>query len=284
MPTSISPRPCSTWANSIPRSQHTGRPSKSNPITSAHYNLGTALQSMGRLDEAISAYTQAIYFKPDLAEAHNNLGNTFRDLRQFDEAIVCFRNAVRFKPDCAEMYSNLGNSLNDLKRFDEAIIAFDRALRLKPDFADAHYNLANVLKDIGKLDEAIASYRTAIRLRPDFVLAHGNLVYTLLFHPRCDARTIYEEHRLWGATHAELLGKSAKPHSDTRDPERRWRIGYVSADFWRHAASHFFLPLLENHDHGAFEIFCYANLQRLDATSERMKRSCDGWRHRHPFR
>jgi Flp pilus assembly protein TadD len=38
-----------------------------------HNNLGYALVSRGRFDEAISQYREALRLKPDLAEASNNL-------------------------------------------------------------------------------------------------------------------------------------------------------------------------------------------------------------------
>src|SRR5262249_51230585 len=40
-------------------------------------NLGLALQSKGRLDEAANAFHQAIALEPDYAEAHHQLGRIF---------------------------------------------------------------------------------------------------------------------------------------------------------------------------------------------------------------
>jgi Flp pilus assembly protein TadD len=39
----------------------------------AHYNLGFALYSKGRLDEAIRELQETLKLKPDYAEASNNL-------------------------------------------------------------------------------------------------------------------------------------------------------------------------------------------------------------------
>jgi predicted O-linked N-acetylglucosamine transferase (SPINDLY family) len=55
------------------------------------------------------------------------------------------------------------------------------------------------------------------------------------------------------------------------------RIGYVSPDFREHCQSFFTIPLLSNHDRKAFEIFCYADLRRPDAVTQRIRGYVDGW-------
>lgn len=35
------------------------------------------------------------------------------------------------------------------------------------------------------------------------------------------------------------------------------RVGYISADFKEHSASHVFMPVLEGHDRSQVEITCY---------------------------
>ena len=53
-------------------------------------------------------------------------------------------------------------------------------------------------------------------------------------------------------------------------PDRRLRIGYVSADFREHCQSFFTIPLLSRHDHTAFEVFCYASVERPDDITRRI--------------
>jgi protein O-GlcNAc transferase len=244
----------------------------------AYNNLGNCLKGNGRLDEAIAAYRQAIRIKPDFAEPHNNMGIAFRDNRQFDEAIASYRQAVRIKPDYAEAQSNLGNALKDTGQLDQAIACHREAIRLKPSFAGAYNNLGNALTRIGQLDEAIISYRQAIRLKPDFVEAHSGLVKTLHSHPGYDARTIHEELQRWSRRHAEPLKKLIQPYTNNRDPERRLRIGYVSPDFRDHVVGQNLLPLLREHNHGQFEVFCYADMVRNDAFTEQIRDYSDAWR------
>ena len=49
---------------------------------------------------------------------------------------------------------------------------------------------------------------------------------------------------------------------------RRLRIGYVSPDFALHPIGRFMTPLMQQHDHANFEIFCYADVKNPDAVTE----------------
>ena len=46
-----------------------------------YYNMGNALWSAGRSDEAVSCYRRALEIKPDFAEAGNNLDVCLKSLK-----------------------------------------------------------------------------------------------------------------------------------------------------------------------------------------------------------
>ena len=219
-----------------------------------------------------------IRLNPDLAEAHYNLGNASKANGQFEEAAAAYRQAIRLKPDYPEPQNNLGVVLIRGGRPDDAIAAFRQAIAINPHYADAYRNLGNAFKDIGRLEEAIIYYRKAIGIAPEHADAYDNLIFALQYQPGGDATAIYEELRRWNHTHAEPLKKFIQPHANNRDPDRRLRIGYVSADFREHVVGQNLLPLLREHDHGQMEIFCYSNMVRCDATTEQFRRYADGWR------
>ena len=234
---------------------------------------------MGQPETALDLIGRAIRLKPDLVIAHNNLGNILRDVGRLDEAAAAIQEAIRLQPDYAVAHNNLGLVLKGLGRIDDSIESYRQAIRLQPDLSEAYSNLGNAILGRGGFNnEAIILHRHAIGLRPNYAPFHSDLLYALNYDPDCDAGMIYEEHRLWSQRHAEPLRQSIGPHINNRDPDRNLRIGYVSGDFRQHAVSHFFISLLENHDRGAFEIFCYANVPNPDGMTERMKRSCNVWR------
>jgi len=61
-------------------------------------------------------------------------------------------------------------------------------------------------------------------------------------------------------------------------PDRRLRIGYLSSDFRNHPVGSNVLPLLSSHDREKFEVFCYADVSRPDAMTERFQSCADHWR------
>ena len=115
-------------------------------------------------------------------------------------------------------------------------------------------------------------------LKSDYSIAHDNLLYALHFHRDYDAQSIAEEHRRWSREHAEPLKKCVRPHANDRNPERRLRIGYVSADSCRHPVGRFILPLLAHHDKRQVEVFAYAQVRSPDSLTERSRSCADVWR------
>ncbi len=243
-----------------------------------HNNLGHVLKKQGQLDQALVAFRKAIQLKPDYAEAHNSLGEVFRDQNLTDRAIEAYRSAIRLKLDYAEAYGNLGTALADQGQLDEAISTFRTAIQLKPDYAEAYNNLGNALKHQGLLEQAISAFNTAIQFKPDLERIFSNLFFTRCYQPEYDAAAVAEEARQWNERFAAPLKPLIQPHLNDRSPERRLRIGYVSADFRLHVVARFLQPLLAAHDHQNFEIFAYAQVPTPDAVTHQLQAHVDCWR------
>jgi Tfp pilus assembly protein PilF len=152
----------------------------------AHYNLGNALAECGQVDEAIVHYRKALEIKPDFANAHINLGIALAGLGQIDQAIDHYLKALKIEPDFAQAHNNLGNALVGHGQVDEAIDHYRKALEIEPDLAQAHNNLGKALVAVGQFNEAIDHYRRALEIKPGFAEAHDNLGVTLLGHGQID--------------------------------------------------------------------------------------------------
>jgi predicted O-linked N-acetylglucosamine transferase (SPINDLY family) len=245
----------------------------------AHCNLGNCLRDLGELAQALPCYRKAIELRPNYVEALNNLGNLYQATGDFQAAVDSYHQALKHRPDYLEAQNNLGAALRTMGRTDEAVAAYRSALALRPDFAPSHCNLGNALKDRGEIAPAIDCYRRAIAHCPNDAISHSNLAYALHFI-EFDGGRILAENLRWNQQHALPLIKEQLPHHQdaANSGQRRLRIGYISPDFKEHCQTLFTVPVLSNHDHEAFEIFCYANVVRPDQYTQRLQGYADVWR------
>lgn len=243
----------------------------------AYNNLGVIFQKQDKLNETIACCRQAVSIKPDFAEAYNNLAEAFYALGRLDEAIASNKRALEIRPDSAETYNSLGTALRECGRLDEAAACGRQALLFKPDFAEAYNGLGNTLQAQGRLDEAIACYRQVLSLKPDSTIAYSNLLYTMQYMDTITPAEVFSEHQRYAECFETPLKMHWRPHANSRDPERRLRIGYVSADFYNHAVAFFIEPILANHDKSQVEIYCYYNHNKHDAHTDLIAASADHW-------
>ena len=111
----------------------------------AHNNLGLALVSLGRVQEAKEQYEQALQINPKNAEVHNNLGNALSKAGRFQDAIQHYELALQLEPKLTEVHCNLGGALLQAGKIQDALGQYEQTLRIKPDLVEAQNNLAWVL-------------------------------------------------------------------------------------------------------------------------------------------
>jgi protein O-mannosyl-transferase len=140
-----------------------------------HYDYATILSQLGRTDEMMRQYEQALRLNPACAEAHSRLGIALAGRGDLAGAIEHFRAAVRLSPAQAAVHCNLGNALVVQKQYAEAVGQYQAALQLDPHYAFAWNNLGSALEFMGRLPEAAENYRAALQLQPDYPTACYNL-------------------------------------------------------------------------------------------------------------
>ena len=244
----------------------------------AHINLGAVLQALARYDDAADSLNLALSLRPDSVEALNNLGIVLRELAQYDESIVRLKRALAINPQFAEAHNNLANSLKDARRYDEAVAHYRQAIALKTDYAEAWNNLGTALGLLNQYEEAIACYRKALAIKPDFSEAHSYLIFTIDFLPGSSVADQQGERARWYGDHAARFASAIKAHANSRDPERRLKVGYVSADFRRHSAALAIGPVIRHHDRNAFDVVLYSGVKREDEVTQDFKARAALWR------
>ena len=140
-----------------------------------HFYIGFCYGELGRYQEAIEAYKQAIRIKPDFA--HYNMGIAYCHLGRYHEAIETYKQAIRIKPDFADAHFNMGVAYGHLRRYHEGIEACKQAIRIKPDYAKAHYNMGITYLLLGDRGGALDEYKILKNLDRDLANKLFNLIY-----------------------------------------------------------------------------------------------------------
>ncbi len=141
----------------------------------ARVSLGTCLEKLGRLDEAIEQYTEAEKVYPENSDIHYILGFDYQKQNKPDMAIAQYKETLRLNPKYPMANFHLGDLLVQLGKWDEAISCYTTELQIRPDSAIVHAQLAYALQHQKKYDEAIAQYSVALHLNPNLDEARKNL-------------------------------------------------------------------------------------------------------------
>ncbi len=119
---------------------------------------------LGRHEEAIQAYQNAISLAPDRISAWNNLGHLFKKLGRRDEALAAFQKAIEQNGTDAMGWNGLGDLYHETGRHDESTYAYLKAIEFAPDLARSWSGLGNSYKESGRLDDALAAHHKAIEI------------------------------------------------------------------------------------------------------------------------
>lgn len=243
-----------------------------------YYRLSVALRKAGHYDQAVAAARHAILLNPNHAESYNTLGSALVEQELLSEAANAYQKAIALQPNVPGFYSNLGRVYHKQRNYDDAVALARRSIAMKTDFAEAYRLLGDALREQGRIDEAMDAYEQSLKIEPDHSETLGNRAFTMLYQPGRDSAAQLEAARLWASRCADHLQPIETSADDHRPPGQRLRIGYVSADFRRHAAASFLLPLLRNHDGQRFDVVCYSSVRQPDAITAQMRQLAADWR------
>jgi tetratricopeptide (TPR) repeat protein len=139
------------------------------------YWVGRLDYDDGQYATAVEGFRRALELDPRFMKAHDNLGLCYEALGRFDEALRSWEEAIRLN-DGQKTKSpwpplNLGLMLTRLDRLDEAEARFRESLRCDSRFPQAHYQLGITLEKKGRTGEAVSELEEAARLEPAYAEA-----------------------------------------------------------------------------------------------------------------
>ncbi len=166
-------------AGSAARLKSARRKAKPQPST---YDVDRllALYNAGQLFEAEAGTRQLIEKYPRAATLHNLLGAVLGDLGRTEEAVASYVQAISIKQDYAEAHVNLAMTLKNLGLLEQAVESCRLAVAAEPDYVRAHNSLGHILRELGWFDEAADSHVQARKIDPDCVEALAGAAEALL--------------------------------------------------------------------------------------------------------
>lgn len=245
----------------------------------AWHFAGLSHASLHKREQAVKAFETCLKHDPKYVAALTHLAYHRKDKGKLDEAKALLRQAIAIDPDEEQPYLNLMGYLQDGGEFDEADALLKQARKRGLESQALRQAQASLMLKQGNITGANKLYRAILAEQPENSDASSGLLFCSNYDPDLTPEQLAQAYRLWDQRFTRWRAPPVGYRYPNRaDPDRRLKIGYVSGDFRQHSVAFFSEPLLANHDHRQFEIYCYANQKGGDATTQRMMAMADHWR------
>ena len=240
--------------------------------------------SQGELEKAVQILSEETIEKhiaaaspPETEFIRYIAAGLLRQSKQLKRAKAMYEEALVAMPKNIAIYNELAAICRDLGKVSEAVEYLTTAVKIKPDESKIWCNLGADLTRLGQTEKAISLFRKAIEKTPGDNTACSNLLLTMHYLTEVDRKSIFKESEKWAKRNLPAhLAKTQ--HSNTPDPHRRLRIGYISPDFREHSVTFFFEPLLDGHNRENVEVYGYGSVTVPDEATKRLREKFDVYR------
>ncbi|MBF0452305.1 MAG: tetratricopeptide repeat protein [Candidatus Magnetomorum sp.] len=272
-------------------------------------NLGATFKEMGQKQDAQACFFKALNLQPNYPPAHANLALLFLDKKKYQLAFDHAQRAYNNFQSNAVFLFHYGLILEKLNHLPDAAIQYEKAVLIDPNYFAPANNLSiikilmgdlidaeNLLLDCikrfperykplinlglcyeeqGEIQKAIDYYEKAAFMENTDTLTRSNFLFSLHYHPECNANLLYKYHLKWCVY--PNLNKYKQTKNNFDQDQNPINIGYLSPDFRTHPVASFLHPILLNHDKRQFQIICYAHINSADAMTEKIKSLSTKW-------
>jgi tetratricopeptide (TPR) repeat protein len=143
-------------------------------IPAFYLHRGNSYSLIGRFDQSIIDYSEAIKLNQNYANAYCNRGSAWLGEGDKDKALIDFNKAIQLDPNLAIAYTGRGIVWLRAGRSDKAFDDFNKAIQINPNLAIAYTNRGAAWSKSGDNDKAFNDLNKAIQLNPNLSLAYTN--------------------------------------------------------------------------------------------------------------
>jgi predicted O-linked N-acetylglucosamine transferase (SPINDLY family) len=230
-------------------------------------------------------HTQAVYYARralDLAPGHPSfvaaLGDALCIAGEHAEGLSLLRAAAERAPADPMIQTSLARGLFGARDYDGGIEACREAIERGTTDPELPRLLAFALAGIGRAGEGLAVLEEAERRSPGHAPRLSAMAVLANYDERLSAAEIAALHHRQGRHIESSLPPLPGPAPRAEGPERRLRVGIVSADLRDNSVAIFLEPLLEHLDRDSFELVAYNAHEQSDGVTTRLRTHFALWR------
>lgn len=231
-------------------------------------NLGNVLFAEGRLEESIAQYKKALEVRPDYAEAHFSLV-ALQGFSGNQELVVDYlERCIEEKGETSQRLVLLAVSHKECGNLEKAIALSRKVMETYPDDLRAQVNLAGCLSDAGNPQLALEIYEGFSGQETSQMAMASNVLFEMNYLPEFSREDNFQRHLAWATKYEASVAVPADFAQHNREPLRKLKIGYVSADLCAHPVGFLLRDVLRMHDKEHFELHCFsAGVKKDDITT-----------------
>jgi len=233
----------------------------------AHYNLAKLYKQIGDTDAALNTYKHLLTLVPERQDALVNMGNIHFDNGSLEKAIVCLKKASMVNSgnnqltdqaiiNLANTYRRQGEDVRAIETYERVLsiqcyagLRIKQAITLPVVYRD-HLHIKDARQRLEKELAKILDTNLVV-LDPALEIAATNFFLT---YQGLSNKTLQEKTAQVILKSCPALGFIA-PHCDTvKSPDKKIKIGFLSAYFRRHSIGRLMQGLIHNISKDKFEV------------------------------
>jgi predicted O-linked N-acetylglucosamine transferase (SPINDLY family) len=229
-------------------------------------------------------FKRAIAGAPADVQLRFMLGNLYLIMRKDKEGVEAFRQAVKVDATYLMAYDGMAKCLLRMGDHDAAVAAYEAGIAASPDDPIAYCSMGSALSVMGRVPDAISALKRGIARLPTKTVLREALCYHSNFADNITPQEALESHAALGKL-IQAQGRARFPQghtlTNTKDPDRPLRVGFISGEFCWHACAMFMEGLIRDLDRSKVHPYLYYVRAEVEPPTERFASmvgpSC--WRH-----